>query len=239
MSEKHIKPIERPKSLCDSAVENIRSAIVQGIYELGEPLSEAMLVKSLGISKTPIREALSILKVEGLVSVIPQKGTFVFTMSSNEVAQLGNYRNALESTALKMSLTSNAQILGDQLLNICEQMEEARKKGETRKYLELDGKFHSVMLNLCGNKFLQDGYKLVEGKIAALRTHLSAHPTHTEKSFHEHKQIAELIIEGRIDEANLILKKHITRGERSYADKVKDIAEADKLARANSRIKRA
>lgn len=230
MSNKQMKPIKRPRSLCDIAVENIRNAIIQGSYELGEALSEAMLVNSLGISKTPIREALSILKQEGLVSVIPQKGTFVFTLSAGEVAQLGHYRFALESTAIDMAMARDAEKLVSDLRKICDRMKKTRDKGQMDEYLEMDGSFHDAIFTHCGNEYLTEGYKFVKGKVAALRTHLSHHPTHTDKSYLEHFDITELLAEGKIDEAKLLLQRHVTRGERSYTDTVNDIAEADKKA---------
>ncbi len=228
MSNKEISLIQRPRSLCDIAVESIRDAIVNGTYELGESLSEAGLVKVLGISKTPIREAISILKLEGLIVVVPQKGTFVFTMSANEVAKLGHYRFALESTAVDMAMKNNSEELASKLLRICGSMEKARAAKKMKDYLELDTKFHDTLFEYTDNSYLADGYKMVVGKIAALRTHLSQHPTHTEKSFAEHRKIAENLKEGKIKEAKTILKRHVTRGERSYAESVSDIAEEDK-----------
>src|SRR5580765_2602781 len=67
--------LERPKSLTDMAIESIRSSIVEGRLSLGEHLSEAALALSLGISKTPVREALLQLRGEGLVEIHPQRGT--------------------------------------------------------------------------------------------------------------------------------------------------------------------
>ena len=74
-----IKQISRPKSLTEISVEHIREAITKGDLGLGHPVSESALASSLGISKTPVREALAQLKIEGLVKIFPQKGTFVFT----------------------------------------------------------------------------------------------------------------------------------------------------------------
>ena len=227
MCSKKIAPIEKPQSLRDIAVESIRDAIINGTFELGEALSEAALVRILGISKTPIREALSILKQEGLVSIVPQKGTFVFTLSATEVAQLGQYRFTLESSAVELAMMQNPDALVSDLFDICERMEAKRKAGEMDEYLQLDTEYHATIFKHCGNYYFEDGYQLVSGKIAALRKHLSHHPTHTEKSFHEHFKMAELFREGKIEEAKSVLKRHVTRGERSYADTIKDIAQAD------------
>ena len=238
MRSKEIALIEKPQSLRDIAVESIRDAIINGSFELGEALSEAVLVRLLGISKTPIREALSILRQEGLISVVPQKGTFVFTLSATEVAQLGQYRFALESFAVDLAMAQNPEALVPDLLDICERMETKRNEGEMDKYLKLDTQYHETIFKHCGNNYLEDGYQLVSGKIAALRKHLSHHPTHTEKSFHEHLKMAELLRERKVEEAKSVLKRHVTRGERSYADTIKDIAKADRDSGLGTKRKR-
>jgi DNA-binding GntR family transcriptional regulator len=72
-------PITRPSSLKESVIERLRESIVTGELELGQPLSERALAERLNVSKTPVREALAQLRVEGLVLVYPQRGAYVFT----------------------------------------------------------------------------------------------------------------------------------------------------------------
>ena len=227
MPNAKIALIKRPLSLCDIAVNIIRDAIINGSYQLGEPLSESKLVESLGISKTPVREALLILKLEGLISIVPQKGTFVFTLGVDELANLGQYRFALESTAVEMSITKNSEQLISDLLNICTLMTEAQSKEEISEYLQLDIKFHEAIIDHCENIYLKDAYRRISGKVAAIRTHLSLRPHHTKKSFHEHLEIVELLKKGMIEEVKSTLERHITRGERSYPETVKDIANTE------------
>ncbi|TCS58972.1 GntR family transcriptional regulator [Primorskyibacter sedentarius] len=224
MSSKKIGQIERPKSLCDIAADAIRDAIITGQYALGTALSEKSLTETLGISKTPVREALALLKHEGLVTVVPQKGTFVFTMSVKDVAQLAQYRYALESSALELSMARDGEALVATFFDICGAMTAASEKGNTAKYLGLDGRFHAAIFEFCGNDFFVEGYHAISGKVAALRTHLSHHPTHTDKSMGEHIEIAEALRDGDIDKASQVLKRHVTRGERTYGDGIEDIA---------------
>lgn len=219
-----IKPIERPKSLGEIATHSIRQAIINGQYGLGEALSENSLTESLGISKTPIREALMLLKHEGLVSVVPQKGTFVFTMSVSDVIQLGHYRLALECTALDMAMQAHPEALLVALADYCDAMGAARKQEKLATYLRLDGQFHRTFLNYCDNRYLQDGYQSIAGKSAALRTHFSRHPSHMDKSMTEHLKLTQFLRNGKINEAKNVLKRHVTRGGRTYADGIEDIA---------------
>lgn len=105
-------------------------------------------------------------------------------------------------------------------------MTTARAKDRTARDLILDGEYHNALFENCGNKYLADGYLAIAGKIAALRTHRSQHPTHTDKSMLEHVEMAGLLKAGDIKKAKVILKRHVTRGERKYADGVEDIATA-------------
>jgi len=93
-------PVERPKSLTDLAVDRIRNAIVTGPLQFGEALSESALAGMLGMSKTPVREALLRLKLEGLVVIHPQRGTFVFQLDEAEVAHICQFRSMIECEAL-------------------------------------------------------------------------------------------------------------------------------------------
>lgn len=221
-----MKPIKAPDSLCDIAAKAIREAIITGQYGLGEAISENSLSELLGISKTPIREALANLRHEGLVTIVPRKGTFVFTMGVAEVAQLGFYRFTLEATALELAMARQGAGLLAALRDICDEMTAAREAGEMRRYLECDGAFHHAIVERCDNLYLIEGYQAITGRAAALRTHLSQHPTHTDKSMQEHRVMVDLLGQGDLAGAKTVLKQHVTRGERTYADGIEDIAAA-------------
>ncbi|WP_240705133.1 GntR family transcriptional regulator [Pacificoceanicola onchidii] len=212
--------IKRPKSLSKIAEDHIREAIANGTFELGESLQEAKLSKAMGISKTPIREALSALKLQGLVQIIPQRGAFVFTLSQEDVAQLCRYRFILESAAVDQALEANRTELLSELDGIVAKMAVAREADAFNDYLELDADFHDAFFDHCGNGFLQDGYQKVSDMVRTMRTHLSKRPERTEKSFKEHQAIAALLREGKAKAAKTVLKRQITRGERSYSDLV-------------------
>ena len=114
-----VSQLKRPDSLSKIAEETIRDSIVRGIFRLGEPLQEAKLSAELGISKTPIREALAALKLQGLVQIFPQRGAFVFTLSQARVVQLCQYRLVLENAALDLSLGSDPKAFLASLSETC------------------------------------------------------------------------------------------------------------------------
>ena len=215
--------LERPKSLSEIATDHIRNAIIQGEYELGENLKESALSISMGISKTPIREALATLKREGLIENSSRKGTQVFTISAVELKQLFIYRYTLESAALDIAFNTDFNTLGERLSVICKNMETARSDEKFNEYLQLDTDFHATFFIIAGNKYLSDGYASLGAKIATLRTHLSRKPSRVEKSFKEHNDIAILITKGELEAARAVLREQIDRGQDAYAELIKPL----------------
>jgi len=226
--EHWMKPLDRPPSLMTLAVEKLRTAIISGDLMLGEQISEINIAGRFGISKTPVREALQQLQAEGLVRVVPQTGTFVFTMSAREVVELCELRLTLEHAALNLALRRDAKGLGKRLTSLVQSMEKVHANGDFRAYLDLDTEFHEQFFRYCGNRYIADAYSRIKGQVAALRTHLAARPEHTRLSLHEHKAMARTIAMGRIVDVPKILADHIARTQTAYAANIVDIAVADR-----------
>jgi DNA-binding GntR family transcriptional regulator len=220
-------PIERPRSLTATVVERLRQSIVEGDLALGQSLSERQLAERLGVSKTPVREALTQLKHEGLVRIIPQRGAEVFTLSAREVINMCELRLTLEAAALKLAHQRHPQELVQRLERIVTEMVSARRARDMRAYLNADTAYHQVFFETCGNPLLEQSYRNYLGKIAALRTHLSVKPFHTERSFDEHRDMLACLRRGELDQTLELLDRHIARSKTTYAETVEDIAIAD------------
>lgn len=223
-----MQPINRPQSLTESVLERLREAIVSGEFALGSLLSERALALQLGVSKTPVREALAQLRQEGLVRIYPQRGAFVFSLSAGEVVEMCEFRQTLEAAALRLAMERHPDALVSDLDEVVRRMETARTRGINRDYLNADTAFHQVFFAHCGNGFLAETYALHVGKIAALRTHLSVKPLHMDKSFAEHRDIVERLKRGKVKEALGVLDVHIDRTKTTYSAEIQDIAEADR-----------
>jgi DNA-binding GntR family transcriptional regulator len=229
-----VRRMERPKSLAESALVHLRALIVHGDLALGQPLSERQLADDLGISKTPVREALAQLRNEGLVNIYPQRGAFVFTLSAREVHEICEFRSAVETAALELAISRNPDGFADALEEIVAEMAAARRRGDQRAYLALDTRFHAAFFEFCGNAYLRDSYERYVGKIAALRTHLAMKPLHTKLSFQEHEQMVRTVRSRDLPATRAILAVHIGRTRETYSAGIEDIAAADKaLTRAS------
>ena len=213
------------------AAHRLREAIVNGDLGLGEPLSESALAERFGMSKTPVREALARLRLEGLVTIAPQKGSFVFTLGAREVTELAELRLVLETAALRFAYERRRRELLAGLRNVLDHMESTFLVRDIRGYLHLDTDFHHQFFRHCANAYLAEAYRLLEGKAAAVRTHLSARPKYTLRSFAEHRRIVQCLERDDLATALAVLTKHIGRAGHTYHEAVEDIAAADRQAR--------
>lgn len=215
-------------------ISRVRTMIVDGELELGSVLSERKLAEELNVSKTPVREAFAQLRSEGLVSIVPQSGVRVFTLSAKGVREMCEFRKALETAALVASLRNDPVALESGIRAVVEKMKRAQEAGDQVAYLALDTDFHLAFFEHCSNQYLQGAYALYSGKIAALRTHLANKPQHTSLSFEEHREMLVAINRRDVDELKLILDRHIGRTQETYEIGIEDIAAADAV-RANVR----
>jgi DNA-binding GntR family transcriptional regulator len=209
--------IIRPKSLRDLALERLRDQIIDGTLKMGQMLSERGISDELGVSKSPVREALAQLREEGLVLIEPQKGARVFSLTAEAVEQLCDFRMAIEGAAFDLALERASEALANDMDMNVKDMAAAQKAGDISRYLALDTEFHQMIFKHCGNDYLTASYARFAGKIAALRTHLSKMPGHTSMSFDEHQEMARAVRAGEGARIKELLKEHIGRTRQTYA----------------------
>lgn len=222
-----LRALQRPKSLTVLAADEIRGRIVRGEIGLGSPLSENALAMELGVSKTPIREALLQLKMEGLVSIQPQRGSFVFDMSAHEIRQLGELRETLEVTALERAMRGRREPLVAALTAIVDRMAEAVRIEDNGRYRMLDAEFHRALFEHAGNCYLADCYGSFAFRIQALRARLCSDPALNAVSLGDHARLRDLIAAGDGDAARALLIGHMTRTIGDYLDSMGQAEAAD------------
>ena len=165
-------PSARPRSLAAEVTERIRAAIMNSELKLGEMVSEDKLAATLGVSRTPVRESLTALQLQGLIVTRPQRGSFVFMPSPEDVAELCEFRMVLESRALILCHARSKEVTLQALERANTSMSEARGAGQHLASARADGEFHDAFFAGCGNQYLIQAYSLISGKIGALRANL-------------------------------------------------------------------
>lgn len=212
------RQLERPKSLTEMAEDSIRQLIVSGRFALGEQLSEASLALQLGISKTPVREALLGLRAAGLIDIQPQRGTFVFSLTAEQVDEICRFRELVEVAALAWAMRLRHAELVTGLDENLRLMAEAKNAQNWRAIPLLDQEFHHVIVKHCENAYLQQAYGLIATKIRALRSRL---PEENERVGHcqeNHAAIVRLIRDSNVPAAQDALAVHIRDTRNSYIE---------------------
>ena len=211
-----VNRVERPKTLTEIAIERIREAIVDGQYAFGEQLSEASLAARMGISKTPVREALLRLQTEGLVEIHPQRGTYVFSLDEAGVAEVCRFREIIETAALGEAMRGHsAELLARLDRNVCD-MADAHAAHDLKSLPKLDQAFHETLLACCGNPYLQASYELVAHKISALRARLPEENERVGECQANHARIVRRIRTADVARSQELLAAHIRDTLDSY-----------------------
>ena len=200
---------DRPKSLVQIAQDAIRRGIIQKELKLGQPLKEAALARPLQISNTPVREALSLLKAEGLVVSVPHKGYRVFTLNQEELVAFCELRFTLEAQALRYGIERNPKELVQKLHGILLKMQKNQDESMREEYLNLDTLFHMSFFKACQNNFLLGHYQKINSMIETMRHYISISNEATQKSLENHEAIVNEIDQGRIPKAIELLEDHI------------------------------
>jgi len=159
----HLDRINQP-SLRDLIVDSIRDAILQGKLSPGEKIPEQDLAEQLGVSRTPIREAIRILEQQGLLETRPKNGTYVARVNWEDVQDSLTVRLALEETAVRQALQRLSQDEWNAFVARCEQlyagMCQAVADNDLVTATELDVEWHTLLIDAARNRFLSRTWRV-------------------------------------------------------------------------------
>jgi DNA-binding GntR family transcriptional regulator len=213
------------QSAAAGAAEALRQAILSGELLMGQSLSEAQLGESLGVSRTPLREALLELEGQGLIQIAPYKGAHVFSLTEGQISQLGAFRKTLELAALDSAMRLDAAALANAMQPVIVAMTKAIDGGDTQLFGELDTKLHECIIACSGNEYLIHAYHLVALKLAVLRMLVSRDTETLGRSQEDHADLLRHVHNGHLEEARALLSRHIDGGTSFYADNTRSALE--------------
>ncbi|MDJ0622403.1 MAG: GntR family transcriptional regulator [Desulfocapsaceae bacterium] len=215
----------RTTNLAGQVEEIVREKIISGEIPLGSRISELKIADQIGISKSPVRQALFRLQEEHLVTILPQKGTFVFTPDEKQLRNVCLLRSILEPAALKVAFENNRDLLLAELKKQYFLMKESVEREDYVEYAQHDMQFHDVFFELSDNPFFTESYKLIRSLLSVLRIQLKSSSEHLSKSFAEHSRIIEELEKPDMESALFILDRHIGLNENSYWSNITTIVE--------------
>ncbi len=185
----------------------IRELIASGTLRLGARISDKALAGELGVSRTPVREAILALASEGLVTIRPQSGTFVFRPEPGEIAALCAFRGVLETGAIRLAPDPGA--LAARLAGLCDGAAQSLEAGDLEACEERDTAFHAAIVSAAANPHLAQAHRAIADKVRALRHTLPATRPRVASAIAGHRAIAAALSAGRPEEAAALLAAHV------------------------------
>lgn len=207
--------------LRDVVFNTLRQAILRGELKPGERLMEIQLANKLGVSRTPIREAIRKLELEGLVLMIPRRGAEVAEITEKSLRDVLEVRGALEELAVKLACQkiTDAEIAELRLAE--KEFEQALKSGDVTIYAEADVKFHDVIYRATDNqRLIQLLFNLREQMYRYRVEYLKREEAH-ENLLVEHKRIIETIATRDMDAAVDAVCQHIDNQVSAVIDTIR------------------
>jgi DNA-binding GntR family transcriptional regulator len=208
----------RASGLAEKIAETMSDAILEGIFKAGDQLPELDLQKQFGTSRTPIRESFRVLEKEGLVVIIPRKGTFVKRISRKDIEEHFPVRSALEGVAARLAYANMDSEKITTIERIFTQMEDAAENEDTKNYLKLHNLFHDVFIGNCGNQLLIDLLKNLRKQISWYRLSYRYYEQDLHHSLKIHKVIKDMLKDKGTDlaELELAVKNHINEAANAF-----------------------
>jgi GntR family transcriptional regulator, gluconate operon transcriptional repressor len=149
-----LTPLEAPRSLAEDAADRIREEILSGGFRSGDHLVEAKIAEQLNTSRGPVREAFKLLRAEGLLSEEPRRGTFVVSLSADDVREIYELRAALEAAAGRLLARSGDDATHARIRELAERIDAASADGDAAAVSRADLAFHEGLCELSGNSRL-------------------------------------------------------------------------------------
>ena len=200
-----MKKIEIPSNLTTLAYSSIREYILQGRLDENSRLTEDFLSDQLGISKSPVREALNRLEAEGLIRIEPRKGAYLRRLSLVEIKELYDTREALESHVVRTAVVTPALLA--ELRQSLKRQRSLLKANDKPHYIEEDVRFHSLLAQATGNAFLCSLLSNIQNQIWLSRRRTYDLSSSTAPDYHD--AIVKALEEGSADAAERAMRDHI------------------------------
>ncbi len=204
------------KSLTSIIFEKIREDILNGMYDPGEKIVEAKLADELGVSRTPVREALKQLELDGLVENIPNRGVIVKGVTAQDIKDIYTIREAIEGIAAKWSVERMSQEELDSLKEIYELMEFYTFKNDVDKIFELNTRFHELIYMATNSRFLEHVLRDFQLFIKTTRYESLKSEGRMENTLKEHKEILDAFINRDQETAVKKIIEHISHSKENF-----------------------
>ncbi|MDB6052435.1 MAG: GntR family transcriptional regulator [Pseudomonas sp.] len=200
--------VERQR-LHDTVVEHLRSFIIEGVLEAGRKLNERELCETLGISRTPLREALKVLAAEGLIEISPNRGASVARMSELEIREAFELMSGLEAFSGELACE---RITAEELAEVKAlhyAMVVCKNQHDLPGYYQRNRAIHDLINQAARNSALRQAYQALNFRLQALRFRSNYQAPKWDRAVHDHEQMIEALEARDGKRLSSILRHHL------------------------------
>lgn len=196
-------------NVSEAAYSAVKQVLLSTKYSPGGRVDIEELCRDLGVSRTPVFDALNRLEAEGLVEIVPRKGVYLVTLSEEKARELYVVREILEGMATKLAAKNLTEKHIEQLRKALEKQSSCLAKNDTEGYASATIKFHNTIVEAAGNKTLERILNAVYSQMEALRLRTLYLPKRLRQSFAEHERIFEALLKRNPENSERVAREHI------------------------------
>jgi len=206
----HIVPISR-HSLHGELTERLRDMIIEGQLLPGTRINEGPLGKALGVSRTPMREAIKFIASEGLIDLVPGRGAVIKTLTQRDVREMLEVLCGLETLAARIGcrVATPGQIAAIEALH--RQMMVCYDRRDRLEYYKLNQAIHTGIVQLADNKFLATSHAAIQARLKRIRFLGNAAPEKWDGAVAEHQVMIAALLARDADRLSAVLTEHLLR----------------------------
>ena len=213
------KEVTDKYSLRGRVFNKLREDILSGIYQENEELKENTIGLELGVSRTPVREALRQLELEGLVTMIPNKGAYVTGITQKDIHDIYVIRSYLEGLCARWACEQITEAQVEALDEVLYLSDFHARRGHHEQLVELDNKFHELIYRASGSKILEHVLTDFHHYVERVRKITLAAPDRAKKSSQEHAAILDAIRQRNGELAEALAHEHIINSIKNISEK--------------------
>ncbi len=196
-------------NLTSVVYEKLKDDILRGKYQKGTALAENTVAEQLSVSRTPVREALRLLEISGLVSIKPNKGAVVEGISIDDIKDIYEIRSLIEGLAAKKAAEQATEQDVERLSEIIDLTEFYFEKGHYDKLQTMDGRFHNAVYELCGGRMLNHILTDLHSYVLRFRKMSIIKEDRVRETLKEHRLIMDAIANHNGEKASELMTLHV------------------------------
>ena len=206
--------IKSEKTIRRKIYEHLREQLLSGKIQPHQHLIEAKIARDIGTSRTPVREALHSLELEGLIESIPRVGYVVKPISEQEVEEICEIRAAIEGLAARWAMEKAHEKLVIELEKNISIAEDKVSKGDVRAFVDMDAKFHEIISKFSGSQRLLELAQTLRRHMLRYRIQSIYSVDNVLRAIDGHKGILRAIEKRNLGEVNKAIQHHMEQSKK-------------------------